>query len=231
MDLGVGVRVLIIAWTDLETALSAVARIRHFVTTTPQERDAAGNHVDPLWPTTGSVEFRDLSASYAETSSPILCNINLAIQPGEKIGICGRTGSGKSSLIATLFGLLYNRSGYVFIDGISIDTIPLSILRSNIIAIPQEPFFLGGSVRKNLTSWSSESSGQHVSDADMIDALGKVGLWEKLDLATPPGETGLDTSLDNIDAMFSQGERQLFCLGRAILQDGKIIVLDEATSR
>ncbi|KAF1972843.1 P-loop containing nucleoside triphosphate hydrolase protein [Bimuria novae-zelandiae CBS 107.79] len=231
MDLGINFRIIIIYWTELETSLSAVVRILQFSATPAEQQEL--NTVEPpeLWPKHGSVSFSNLAASYTEDGKRVLNDINLSIHPGEKIGLCGRTGSGKSSLVATLFGLLHQREGQISIDGIPTAEVPLSVLRSKIIALPQEPLFLKGTVRYNLTPWTLEDKRPLVSEEQMKNALQQVQLWDKLSGAAEAGQSALDLNLDNVDSLLSQGERQLFCLSRAILMDGKIVVLDEATSR
>jgi ATP-binding cassette subfamily C (CFTR/MRP) protein 1 len=234
MDLGWNFRVLIVGWTELETSLSAVTRIRQFSDPelTPSEEDDTTKPDPPSsWPTSGSVTFKNYSASYTDDGKPVLNDINLGIKAGEKIGVCGRTGSGKSSLVATLFGLLHQQDGEILIDNIPTTSVSLSVLRSKIIALPQEAFFLKGTVRHNLAPWISEAKMRSVSDAQMKDALEQVQLWEKLSVVAENKGLVLDLSLDNVEGLLSQGERQLFCLARAILMDGKVVVLDEATSR
>jgi ATP-binding cassette subfamily C (CFTR/MRP) protein 1 len=179
----------------------------------------------------GSVVYRKFSASYTEGGKSVLKDVDLDIKAGEKIGLCGRTGSGKSSLVVTLFGLLHQQEGEILIDGIPTTDVSLSVLRSKIIALPQDSFFLRGTVRNNLAPWNAEEQRLPVSDDRMKDALKQVQLWDKLSAALEPDQSALDVSLDNVENLLSQGERQLFCLARAILMDGKIVVLDEATSR
>jgi ATP-binding cassette, subfamily C (CFTR/MRP), member 1 len=231
MDMGWSFNQVIQSWTQLETSLSAITRIRQF-TAIPSEENVAKPDPPKEWPSTGSIEFKNLAASYSEEGKMVLSNIDLNIKTGEKIGLCGRTGSGKSSLVATLFGLLNQREGEISIDGIPTTEVSLSVLRSKIIALPQEPFFLRGNVRHNLTPWSDDIHQRPpITDAQMKDALAEVQLWEKLSTAVESNQSALDVSLDSVDSLLSQGERQLFCLARAILMDGKIVVLDEATSR
>ncbi|KAF2837197.1 P-loop containing nucleoside triphosphate hydrolase protein [Patellaria atrata CBS 101060] len=235
MDLGLEIRILITSWTDLETSLSAVARIRSFVNTTPSEERDTSQPPPPLtWPTHGALEYRNVTASYSPTATPVLQDLNLRIAAGEKIGICGRTGSGKSTLVATLFGLLHQpnpSSSEILIDDVPTSNIPLAVLRSKIVALPQDPLFLHGSVRENLTPWRERTvSRPGVPDSKMVEALREVGLWEKLVLAKKEEESVLDVKLDNVEGMLSQGERQLFCLARAMVMEGRIVVLDEATS-
>lgn len=231
MDLGFNFRIIIRSWTELETSLSAVTRIRQFNATPSEGCEITEADPPDAWPTHGSVTFRHFAASYSEGGKPVLKDINLSIEAGEKIGICGRTGSGKSSLVATLFGLLHQQEGEILIDGFPTTSVSLPVLRSKIIALPQEPFFLGGTVRHNLAPWGDEEKRSSVSDDQMENALRQVQLWEKLCAVSGDHSSALDVSLDNVDSSLSQGERQLFCLARAILMDGKIVVLDEATSK
>ena len=230
MDLGWSFRLIILAWTELETSLSAVTRIRQF-TATPAEEQIAQTDPPEGWPMHGSIAFKNFAASYTDGGKLVLKGIDLNIASGEKIGLCGRTGSGKSSLVATLFGLLHRQEGEILIDDVPTKDISLAVLRSKIIALPQDSFFLRGTVRYNLAPWSAEETRRPVSDDLMKDALQQVQLWDKLGAAADPQQSALDVSLDNAESLFSQGERQLFCLARAILMDGKIVVLDEATSR
>jgi ATP-binding cassette subfamily C (CFTR/MRP) protein 1 len=231
MDLGFNFRMIIRAWTDLETSLSAVTRIRQFSKSPSEDQDTTKPDPPESWPKNGSVQFKQIVASYTENGESILSNVNLDIKAGERIGIAGRTGSGKSSFVAAIFGLLHQQNGAILVDNIPTSDISLSRLRSVIVALPQEPFFLKGTVRHNLSPWMPGDNRPSLSDAQMKDALEQVQLWDKLRAATVVEQSALDLNLDHVESLLSQGERQLFCLARAILMDGKIVVLDEATSR
>ncbi|PNY24634.1 Multidrug resistance-associated protein 1 [Tolypocladium capitatum] len=180
---------------------------------------ATGKLVDGNWPHSGRIECRNLEASYGPSAQAMsLKDINLVIEAGERIGICGRSGSGKSSFLASLFRMLDIRGGSIAIDSVDPKIIPLSTLRSRINAIPQDPFFLPGTVRLNADPYRT------APDASIIEALRRVQLWDKVQ-----GIGGLDSELKP-DSL-SQGQKQLFSLARAMLRPRcSIVVLDEVTS-
>ncbi|KAB8290460.1 hypothetical protein EYC80_010891 [Monilinia laxa] len=206
-------------WTDMETAVGAVSRLKNFSAITASENlpQEIGS-VPENWPEFGAIEFRNVKASYTPTSIPVIHNLNLTIEPGERIGICGRSGSGKSSLIATLFRMLELHPGSsIIIDGIDISTLPRQTIRARLNAIPQDPFFLRSTIRHNADPYNLHS------DIAIISAFEKIHLWSLIS-----SKGGLEAQLDT--EFFSHGQRQLFCLARAVLRGGRIVVLDEATS-
>ena len=207
-------------WTHLETSLGAIARLKNF-----DERTRSENLVQECapvpqgWPSQGRVEFSDFSATYTFDLSSVLKTIDLAIAPGEKVGVCGASGSGKSSLVASLFRLLEISEGTIQIDGIDLSTIRRQKIREGLNAIPQDPFFLKGTIRQNIDPLNQ------CSETAIETALRKVGLWDIV-ASTP---FSLDTHMD-AEQLLSHGQRQLFCLARAMLKPSKIVVLDEFTA-
>jgi len=208
---------LIVAWTALETSLGAVARCKNFGLTTPSEHLANETTNPPAnWPSEGHLQLSEIAAAYTE-GAPVLQDVSLSFPAGSKVGICGRSGSGKSSLLLMLFRMLDPSSGKIEVDNIDLATLPRAMIRSRFTAVPQDLLSLPGSVRMNLDPMEAHSLD------DVNSALLKVGL---LHLVTARG--GLDSEMG--DLMLSQGEMQLFAVARALLRPSKILIVDEMTS-
>ncbi|KAJ6187634.1 hypothetical protein N7519_002542 [Penicillium mononematosum] len=211
-------QMLVTDWIGLETSIGAVARIRSYVRqVTPEDLDSETETVPEDWPRNGGIDIAGLSASYDTASDPVLTGIDLSIQPGEKIALCGRTGSGKSSLVSAILRILELNSGTILIDGIDISKVSRSHVRSRINTIPQQPFFLHGTVRLNANPKGN------ATDEAIVESLQAVNLWSHIQL-----KGGLD--IDMSDDLLSHGQQQLFCLARALCKSSNIIIMDEATS-
>lgn len=172
------------------------------------------------WPCLGKVEICNLKVRYWPNAPLVLHGISCIFEGGSKIGIVGRTGSGKTTFISALFRLVEPADGEIIIDNLDICTIGLHDLRSHLGIIPQDPTLFGGSVRYNIDPLE-----QH-TDNEIWEVLEKCQLRE----AVQAKEGGLNSTAVQDGLNWSMGQRQLFCLGRALLKRSKILVLDEATA-
>ncbi|KAI8311183.1 ABC transporter [Colletotrichum sp. SAR11_59] len=164
-------------WTMLETSLGAITRLKYFIEHTPREdRECEKDMPPPSWPENGKIEIGNVTAAYSDETDPVVRDVTLAIQPGQKVGICGRSGSGKSSLLLTLLRLLdTDPNGTISIDSESLTTMSRNQIRTSLTTLPQDPVLLPGTVRDNI-----DPAG-HTPDADLIDVLRKTRIWDALE--------------------------------------------------
>lgn len=236
---------------EVENDMNSIERITYYTHSVDQEAEQEiPNKVSPMWPERGEIEISNVALRYRPRLPLVLKDVNLKVNAGEKVGIVGRTGAGKSSLLTGLLRLVELEHGTVFIDGIDVSKIGLADLRRKIAVLPQDPLIFSGTLRSNLDPF------QEYDDARLNDALKRAYLISDeeettqtcsqtpttggvpTDCATTPAMAvnkapqrfSLDTAIEEEGANLSLGQRSLVSLARALVKDSQIILLDEATA-
>jgi len=203
-------------FSELESQFSSVERIMFYINNVPNEDAAIIRNSRPAkgWPQKGEIQYQNYAMKYRPTLPPVLHDLTFTVKSGESVGVCGRTGAGKSSLFLTLFRMSPFIEGKIFIDGLDISTIGLQDLRKNIAIIPQEPTLFTGTVRSNLDPFNE------FDDAHIWSVLEKAHLKHTVELFADK----LQHKVTENGGNFSVGERQLLCLARALTRQVKMYV-------
>lgn len=210
---------------EVENNMNSTERIHHYGSQLEEEAPLRMGEVRPTWPEHGEIVFNNVEMRYRDGLPLVLKGLSMHVRAGERIGVVGRTGAGKSSIMSTLFRLQELAGGSIVIDGVDISTIGLHDLRSKLAIIPQDPTLFKGTIRSNLDPFHEHS------DLELWSALRQADLVSNEQaMDDHSGRIHLDSVVEEEGLNFSLGQRQLMALARALVRNSQIIVCDEATS-
>lgn len=213
---------------EVENAMNSTERLHYYGTELEEEPPLRLTSVPPSWPQNGGIVFSEVQMRYREGLPLVLHGLNLTVAGGERIGVVGRTGAGKSSIMSVLFRLVELTGGRISIDGIDISTVGVKDLRTRLAIIPQDPTLFRGTIRSNLDPFNEHSDLELWSalrQSDLVDSNSTLEDGSKI-----RGRIDLDSVVEEEGLNFSLGQRQLMALARALVRGSQIIVCDEATS-
>ncbi len=230
LDLSGTLTMWLVSYSEVENEMNSVERLCRYANDLEQEsaHRIPGRAPSPEWPQNGAVNFNHVSLRYRPGLPLVLKDLDIKVEANQKIGICGRTGAGKSSIIYAIYRLAELAEGTIEIDGVDVENIGLHDLRSKLSIIPQDPVLFKGTIRGNLDPFNEHE------DLELWDALRRSGLIDADNLEGIKNDLrnkfNLEALVEDEGANFSLGERQLLALARALVRRSKILIMDEATS-
>jgi ABC-type multidrug transport system fused ATPase/permease subunit len=223
-------------FSDVDNAMASTERLHEYATQIPHEAALTSDAVPNTWPEHGAISFNNVQMRYREGLPLVLHGLTLHIAAGERIGIVGRTGAGKSSIMTTLFRLVELSAGTITIDDRDISQVGLHDLRSHLAIIPQDPTLFRGTIRSNLDPFSEHDDLKlwnalrscHLTSTSISSSAEKFS--EEDQSPSPAKGLHLDSIVEEEGSNFSLGQRQLLALARVLIRDARIVLIDEGTS-